>query len=126
MKHAEVSKEIIEGIRKNWPKLFPDAHKPPINGLVVSIDITDPIGNSIIKDITIMDNRTEWNIVMCDEEVMDYGIKMPDPDIVDSIFYKGLVDLFPLGPGHRLLKHTEPKPEPEEPKKVIHRRIILD
>ncbi len=123
MKHAEVSKEIIEGIRKNWPELFPDEHKPPINGLVVSIDITDPIGNSIIKDITIMEpNGTEWNISMYGDEVVDYGMTLPGPDIMEDFFNKKSVDLSHLAQWGSSVKPLEP----EEPKKVIHRRIILD
>ena len=131
MKHQEVSKEIIEDIREKWPKLFDNEHKPPIDGIVVSISLRDPIGNSIIKDITIMEpNGTEWNIAMCDEQVMDYGITLPgSPACLEAILKKGPIDFIALdhlGPGPKLLKHIEPKSEPEEPKKIIHRRIILD
>ena len=55
MNHQQVSKELIEDIREKWPKHFPDEHKPLIDGIVVSISLRDPIGNSIIKDITIME-----------------------------------------------------------------------
>ncbi len=134
MKHQEVSKEIIEDIREKWPKLFDNEHKPPIDGIVVSISLRDPIGNSIIKDITIMEpNGTEWNIAICDEQVMDYGITLPGPPAyLEAILNKSPVDLSHLeqwGPGPKLLKLLDklsPEPEPEEPKKIIHRRIILD
>lgn len=116
----KLNAETIKDIREKWPKHFPNEHKPVIDGIVVSISLRDPTGNYIIKDITIMEpNGTEWNIAMCGDEVIDYGIKMPGPDIMEAFFQKGPVDFFP--PGFKLLE-----PEPEKPKKVIHRRIILD
>ena len=124
----KLNAETIKDIREKWPKHFPNEHKPVIDGIVISINLRDPTGNFIIKDITIMEpNGTEWNIAMCGDEIIDYGITMPGPDIMegpmglfayDNDGYMRHVDQ--LSPGPKLSK-----PEPE-PKKVIHRRIILD
>lgn len=124
----ELNVKTIKDIRDKWPKHFPDEHKPVVDGVVVSISLGDSTDNFIVKYITIMEpNGTEWNITMCGDEVIDYGITIPSPDIMESMFGKGPVDFLPsdsftyLSPGPKLLKHVEP-----EPKKVIHRRIILD
>lgn len=124
----KISAKLIKDIREKWPKHFPDEHKPPLNGIVVSISLRDADDHLMIKDITIMEpNGTEWNIVMCGGEVIEYGITIPSSDIMESMFDKGPVGVLPsdqftyLSPGPELLKHIELKT-----KKVIHRRIILD
>ncbi len=115
MKHAEVSKEIIEDIREKWPKHFPNEHKPVIDGIVVSISLRES-DNFIVRDITIIEpNGTEWNIAMLGDEIIDYGITMPED-----------IGYGPLGLFAYMRHIDELSPEPEEPKKIIHRRIILD
>ena len=61
---------------------------------------------------------------MYGNEVVDYGIKMPGPDIMEDFFNKTPVDLSHLAQWGSSVKPLGP--EPEEPKKIIHRRIILD
>lgn len=111
----ELNVKTIKDIRDKWPKHFPDEHKPVVDGVVVSISLGDSTDNFIVKYITIMEpNGTEWNITMCGDEVIDYGINMPE-----DFLNKSPVDL-----SH--LEQWGPKLLEPEPKKVIHRRIILD
>lgn len=114
----ELNAETIKDIREKWPKHFPDEHKPVVDGVVVSINLRDPTGNFIIKDIAIVEpNGTEWDIAMCGDEVIDYSINMPE-----DFLNKSPVDLSHLAQWGSSVKPLEP----EEPKKIIYRRIILD
>lgn len=114
----KISAKVIKDIRKNWPKYFGDEHEPPIDSVVVSVELRMPVNDLITKDITIVGpDGTKWDITICGDEVMHCGITSPDLDLIKDFFNKTPVDLSHLEQwGPKLL----------EPKKVIHRRIILD
>ncbi len=125
--------ETIKNIRANWPKNLDHEYKPPIDGIITSDELTMPVDDFTIRNITIMEpNGKKWDIVMRAGVAIECRITIPSPSILEDFLNKESVDLSHLaqwGPSPRaleLLDKLSPEPEPEEPKKVIHRRIILD
>lgn len=116
----------IEYIRERWSERFGDGGGPSIHAQLVSAELKSPYNNMITRGLTIVEpDGTEYTIEMYEDKILSYSMVKPGSE---RIFDKGPTTLFDdcFNGEFKHWEEAEIEPEPEKPKKVIHRRIILD